>query len=368
MMRFHDPLILLLEVVVAALGWYLLRRNKRDPFLGFPALGWRRHLDTPLLYRFPRLPRALFVAALAVAVIALARPQVRGGGRLTGKGADFMIALDMSASMNAVDMSPARIQAYHAMGKEPPNRFKLAISTIKRFILSRSEDRIGLVIFAKKAYLMFPPTLDYDAIFDILDGLVLDDGRRNGQGGCLNDCTIPGSATAIGDALAKAYNRLRDSKAKSKNIILITDGANNAGKIQPETVAKYIADQPKNKRARVFSFLVGSPKYTYMPVINPFTGGFMRDNNGLLMYQEPKQPMDVNPKLLAKISKMTHGKFFRTAKASDFRRTFAKLAKTEFKMPRVRTYDEAFVPLVGLAFALLALGGLLELTIYRRFP
>lgn len=366
-MRFHDPLILLLEVVVVALGWYLMRMRKRDTVMAFPSLKWRKDLYTPVWYRFPRLPEALFVAALALAVIAMARPQVREWGRLTGKGSDFMIALDMSASMNAVDMSPNRIQSFHEIGKEPPNRFKLAVSTIKRFILSRSEDRIGLVVFSEKAYLMFPPTLDYDAIFNILDGLVLDDGRRTKQGGCMNDCTIPGGATAIGDALAKAYNRLRDSKAKSKNIILITDGANNAGKIQPKTVAKYIADQPKSKRARIFSFLVGSPKYTYTPVVDPFTGEFMR-RNGLLVYQEPRQALAVNPKLLAKVSKMTSGTFFRTAKASDFRKAFAKLAKTQFKMPKLATFDEAFGPLLGLAFLLIALGEILALTVYRRFP
>ena len=365
-MRFQNPLILLLEVVVVALGWYLLRR-RRDPFMYFPSLKWHKALDLPLQYRFPRLPQALFVTALAIAVIAMARPQVRGGGRLTGKGSDFMIAMDMSASMNAVDMSPERINTYHAMGKEPPNRFRLAINTIKRFILSREEDRIGLVVFSEKAFLMFPPTLDYDAIFNILDGLVLDDGRRNGKGGCMNDCTIPGGATAIGDALAKAYNRLRESKAKSKNIILITDGANNAGKIQPETVAKYINDQPKEKRAKIFSFLVGSPKYTYTPVVNPFNGEFMRQN-GMLVYQEPRQALDINPKLLAKVSKMTSGIFFRTVKASDFRKAFAKLAKTRFKMPKKKTFNEAFAPVLSLAFLLMALGEILALTVYRRFP
>jgi len=366
-MRFHDPLMLLLEIVVAGLGWYLMRARKRDTFISFPSMKWRKELPATVWYRFPRLPEAMFIAALAIGVIALARPQVRGGGRLTGKGSDFMIALDMSASMNAVDMPPNRIKSYHAIGKEPPNRFKLAVNTIKKFILSRAEDRIGLVVFSEKAYLMFPPTLDYDAIFNILDGLVLDDGRRNSQGGCMNDCTIPGGATAIGDAMAKAYNRLRDSKAKSKNIILITDGANNAGKIQPETVAKYIADQPKTKRAKIFSFLVGNSKDTYTPVVNPFNGDFMRQS-GLLVYQRPRQSLNVNPKLLKKVSKMTGGVFFRTAKASDFSKAFAKLAKTRFKMPKIKTYDEAFMPLAGLAFLLIALGAMLGLTVYRRFP
>ena len=368
-MRLESPWLLLLEVLVGLAGWYLLSGRRREVSLWFPSLGWRKSVFSPWWHRFPQLPRWLFVMSAAVAVLALARPQVRGGYSLTGEGADFMIVLDMSVSMNAVDMSPQEIEAYHARGQEPPNRFELAIDMIKKFIATRQQDRVGLVVFARRAYLMFPPTLDYDAILEIIDGLVLDDGRRTTRtSGCINGCTIEGDATAIGDALAKAYNRLKDSNAKSKNIILITDGANNAGKIQPQTIAKYISQQPKEKQAKVYSFLVGDPKYTFVPVVNPFTNEFVRGPDGMLVYDVPKQPFDINPELLQRISKLTGGKFFRTARASDFKRAFSKLVKTKFKLPKVVAYKEAFEPLAWLALVLLALGGVLEFTLFRRFP
>jgi len=369
-MRFESPYLLLLLVPAFAVVFYaLFLERKRPAVLKFPTTIWVKKASLGVLSRLHILPRILQGIGLVLAVFALARPQVEKTVELSGGGSDIVIALDMSGSMNAVDMSPDEIMRYHGMKKEPPNRFETARDVLRRFIVSGGNNRIGLVIFSSKAWLKFPLTLDKQAMLRILDSLVLDDGvRGQDPNQCLNNCTITGEATAIGDALGRAYRRLQWSDAKSRAIILITDGDNNAGKVNPEEVAKFIAEDSKSNPVRVFTFLVGGGEYVYMPARDPFTGRVLRTPDGLMVYEKPEQDFPVNPPLLKKIAETTGGAYFEASTEKEFREEFEKLEKTEFKELGLRSYHEEFKPFVILSFLCFLLGEALSLTVFRRWP
>jgi Ca-activated chloride channel family protein len=368
-MRFESPLLLLLLIPAVAIIGYGLRRLSASPaFLRFPSLDAVRRAHPSRLGRLVNLPRWLQALALILAIVALARPQLEDPAELTGEGADFVIALDMSGSMNAVDMPPERIVAMQQAGREPPNRFEAARDVLRRFIRSRDQDRIGLVIFAGKAYVKFPLTMDQEAMLRILDELVLDDRSRNAAETCANGCTITGESTAIGDALARAFKRVEASESRSRNIILITDGDNNAGTAAPEEVARFIGQQSPERPIHVYPFLVGGGEHTYMPAFHQHTGRLLRTPDGLRVYEQPDQPFPVNPELLGQVADLTGGAFFEAPTEDAFRQAFSDLEKTRFTSPTVRRYREAFLGPLGVAIALLLVGEVLAMTVWRRWP
>jgi Ca-activated chloride channel family protein len=368
-MRLESPLLLLLLVPLGLLlAWSLHRLRVAPPALRFPTLAHVRAARPSMMGRFADLPRWLQGAAVILMVAALARPQIEDAEELTGEGADFVIALDMSGSMNALDMTSERILEYHRAGREPPNRFEAARETLEAFIRSRSQDRIGLVIFSDRAWVKFPLTLDRDAMLRILDGLVLDDRTRSGTGNCTNQCTIPGEATAIGDALARAYKRLEDSSTRSRNIILITDGDNNAGTAAPEEVARFIGQQSPDRPVRIWTFLVGTGLQTFMPAFNQFANRPLRTPEGFQVYEQLAEPFPVNTALLQEIADLTGGSFFEAASEADFRKHFQDLEKTEFVQPASTRWREAFMPFLAAGFFLFLLGEVLGLTVWRRWP
>ena len=370
-MRFESPWLLLVALPAALAVFWVLRRLARKPVaLRFPTLARVAACRPPPLSRLAWVPAAMAAAAVALALVALARPQMAATGEIAGEGADFVIALDMSGSMNAVDMPPERIMDYHREGREPPNRFESARETIKQFILSRDADRVGLVVFASNAYVKFPLTLDKDAMTRILDGLVLDDGVRlpGSDSGCVNGCTINGDSTAIGDALGRAWKRLEESTSKSRTIVLITDGDNNAGKAAPEEVARFIGEQSADRPVHVYTFLVGTGQDTFMPARNPFNGAPVSTATGQRVYERPKEKFPVNPGLLKEVARLTGGKYLEATSEADFRKEFMDLEKTEFRTPALERWDEAFLPPVVAALALLALGQVLGLAVLRRWP
>lgn len=368
-MRFESLWLLVVVVpVLAAVAYGLWQARTRPTVLRFPTLSLLMKARPPWWHRWVFLPRALQAAALVLAVVALARPQIEDPQEITGEGMDFVIALDMSGSMNAVDMEPEDIIAYHNEGQEPPNRFETARSVLKFFILSRHQDRIGLVIFSSKAWVKFPLTMDREAMLRILDGLVLDDGVRGPHGTCMNGCTITGEATAIGDALGRAYKRLEYSDTKSRNIILITDGDNNAGSVAPEEVARFIANETKERPVRVFTFLAGTGENTYMPARNPFTGQPILTAEGFRVYERPREPFPVNPTLLKTIAETTGGAYFEADTEVEFWQAFEDLEKTELQTLASRRWREAYHLPLGVAMVLLFLGESLGLSVFRRWP
>jgi len=369
--RFESPWFLLLLIpVFLAIVLGLRRQRRLPPALLFPSIGEAKALPRSFRASWPNLPRGLQGVAALLAVVALARPQLPEADLMSGEGADYAIVLDMSGSMNAVDRKAEEILEWHRKGQEPPNRFETARQVLREFIRDRVGDRVAMVIFSSRAWVKFPLTMDRDAMLRILDSLVLDDRTRGGPGAetCTNGCTITGEATAIGDALARAYRRLEDSPARSRNIILITDGDNNAGKADPLEVARFIAQQSPDRPVRVWTFLVGTGRETWLPAVHEFTGQPLRTAEGLRVYERPDQPFPVNPDLLRSIAEATGGRAFEAASAEEFRKAFEDLERTEFTSVPMRQWRDIFLWPLALALVLLGAGEALDLTAWRRWP
>jgi Ca-activated chloride channel family protein len=324
-------LLLLLAVPLAALALRLDRR--RAPRLRHPRAAAIARGGRGPVARLWWLPQALVVAGLALAAAALARPQSRDRlpERQSVEGIDIVIALDLSTSMKAADF-------------KPQNRLHVAKEVLKDFIGRRRTDRIGLVVFAGDAYTQAPLTLDHGILRALVDQLrfgVIEDG------------------TAIGNAIATAVNRLRESDAKSKVIILITDGDSNAGQISPLEAAGIA----RSLGVRVFPILVGTGGLVPYPVGT--------DLFGQTVY-EPR-PFPVNPELLQEIARVTGGAY---ANANDKAELERGLQAVLDRMEKTRIFEataaprvaELFPRLLEPAFWLAALGLLLGLTRWRSFP
>ena len=324
-------LLLLLAVPLVILALAFERRwapRLRHPRAALIAAGGRG-----LAARLWWLPQALVLAALALSAVALARPQAREREpeKQTVEGIDIVIALDLSTSMRAADF-------------KPKDRFHVAKEVLKDFIGRRTTDRIGLVVFAGDAYTQSPLTLDYAVLRTLVDQL---------QIGVVED------GTAIGNALATSLNRLRESDAKSKVVILITDGESNAGQISPREAAGIA----KTMGIRVFPILVGK-------------GGLVPYPVGVDLFGQPvyqPMPFDVNPQLLKEIAETTGGAF---ATAGDKGELERGLQQVLDRMEKTRIFEttassrvvELFPRLLWPAFWLAALGLVLGLTRFRSFP
>jgi len=269
------------------------------------------------------------VVALALLALALARPQTRDrGARVEVEGLDIMLALDLSNSMEAMDLMPNRLEA--------------AKKVIDRFIARRRSDRIGLVVFGKEAYTQCPLTLDYAVLRNMLAEL-----RIN---------LIDGKATAIGNALGVSLARLRKSDAKSRVVILLTDGDNNAGNVTPRQAARYASAM----KVKVFTILMG-------PSGNEPT----RARDALGRPMQLRQRFPVNPKLLEEIAATTGGKSYlatdRRALEENFEQILDELDKsTRRDIPAV--YSDAYLPFVSLALLLMLMEVLLRLSRFKEFP
>ena len=318
-----------------------------------------------LVARLWWVPGLLRVAAVTLLVLVAARPQTEDRQVVTGEGVDIMLALDMSASMNAIDMSADELQAALDDGERPKNRFVAARDILETFIMSRRQDRLGLVIFGPEAWLKYPLTLDYSRLVATLGGLVLDAGYKDQMTGqCINGCTISGAGTAIGDALGRAYNRLRRSKAATKLVILITDGKQEAGSLDPLAIARHIHGLPADQRVLVYTFLVGSQEDTWLPQVD-LRGRPVLDASGLPVYARPPRAFPVDPELLRRIADLTGGKFYESYNEEKFQEDVADLERTVFSTEVHINRSDVFAPLLLWAFCLLLLEWLLRFTRWR---
>lgn len=275
----------------------------------------------------------LKVTAFVLAVIALARPQEEGAEKRdnTVEGIDIVIALDVSTSMEAADF-------------RPNNRLFVAKEVLSEFITSRQNDRIGLVVFSGSAYTQAPLTLDYGVLKEVVSQLrtrVLEDG------------------TAIGDALATSLNRLRDSDAQSRVVVLITDGDNNAGNLSPTDAAA----MAKALNIPVYPILVGKGGRV------PFPQG--TDLFGQTVWREVEIP--VNPQLLENIAQETGGKFYRATDRETFKSGLKRVldSLTRSKLLEggvIRNVTEHFQPWLWAAFLCWLLEVFLAATWLRVFP
>jgi len=333
-LQLSEPWFLLGFVAVAAVAAVLVWRHKKkkDPVLRYSSAQLVQGLPTTIWARLWWLPDALRLLALSLFVVALARPQIMGEpDRDEAEGIDIVLAIDTSGSMRAADF-------------QPKDRMTVALSSIEAFVKQRTRDRIGLVVFAGEAASWVPLTLDYSLIAQMLEEV---------QVGMLPD------GTAIGSALGTALNRLRQSDAKSRVVVLLTDGDNNAGNISP----KKAADFAKELGVQVYTILIGKQG----PV--PFPAG--KDIFGRDVFQDVTVP--TNPALLQEIADKTGGQAY---VATDGEELDARLSEVLDTLDRTRLEatvystpkDEWFAGFLLAGLLLLAAEMLLSATRLRRFP
>jgi len=323
MIRFASPWLLLLALVVVVRVALAIRdRRKRFGAFTFSSLS----LVAPKSPKLAGVPFLLECAAALLLVVAMARPQrVTRLASNDRYGIDIVVALDASGSMAAEDFRPR-------------NRFAVAKDLIGDFVAHRVDDRIGIVIFGARAATRVPITYDRDVAQAILDRAQV---GENGDG------------TAIGSAIATAVNRLRTSKSRSRIIILVTDGVNNSGSIEPMTAAQIAAKEG----IKIYTVGVGSRGPVPIPIKrqDPFSGEIVTT------YQVVRA--DIDEETLAAIAKTTGGEYFRATTANTMRDVLARidtLEKTRLTAPKSEKVDELyFRPLAAgmLAFALSLLGG-----------
>jgi Ca-activated chloride channel homolog len=332
-LAFHSPQALWGLLLVPVLLYQAWRERQRRATLRFSAAHvFARQGRGLRAYLLPALP-LLRVIAVVAAIIAIARPQSRDARvrDLSVEGIDIVVALDLSTSMEAGDF-------------RPQNRLHVAKEVLAEFISNRVNDRIGLVVFAGAAYTQAPLTLDYGVLSEVLKQLrtrVLEDG------------------TAIGDALATSLNRLRDSDAKSRVVVLITDGDNNAGKISPIDAA----NMAKSLKIPVYTILVGKGGKV------PFPQG--QDLFGNTVWRDTEIP--INPELLQDIAATTGGEYYRATDPEGLKQGLQQVLDSLERSKLMEggasaTYREDFHPYLLLAFGLAALELLLRASFLRVFP
>jgi Ca-activated chloride channel family protein len=308
--------------VIAVIVWLLRRRWQRYPF----PLGGRDATHRPGRFSATSTAGVLVAMAFAPLAVSLARPQEVLSRQLEhAEGVDMVIALDVSGSMAALDFQPS-------------DRLGVAKETIARFLERRPHDRIGLVIFAGAAVTICPLTLDHEVADHLLEQVALR--------------TLP-DGTAIGLGLGTAVNRLRASTSDSKVVVLVTDGSNNAGQLDPRTAAELARDE----EITVHTVLVGRGGKVPIPVR-------MRDpRTGREFSQIQNVDVDINPELLAEIARSTGGTSFRARDPEALTEVFSeidRMEKTVFTSTRLVRYRERFEPWALAALVLLAAGVILE--------
>jgi Ca-activated chloride channel family protein len=333
MMQFKDPLLLLLIIPVIAFAiWVGRERHKRVGFIFPTLLGLS---DTPSTLRL-RAARGLIVLrtlTLILIVIALARPtRVLGKGAVRKEGIDIMLVLDASTSMLAEDFTIA--------GKRT-NRVDVVKSVVRDFVRARPDDRIGLVAFGSVAVTVSPLTLDHDWLIANLERV---------KAGFLRD------GTAVGTAIMLGLNRIKDSTAKSRILILLTDGINNAGRIAPLTAA----EAAKAVGIKIYTIGAGSRG----PVPYPF-----QDRTGNIIYQNIL--LDIDETTLERIASLTDGQYFRATDTASLKRIYQeidRLEKVTFQEKGYEQQDERFTPFALAALFLIVLESILRSTILKTIP
>lgn len=316
--------LLLLVPVLAAIQFLW---KKRSAHFKHSYLGREKPLPITWKARLVHLPFLLRLVALAAVVLVLARPQSTLRREQVSRNAiDIVISLDISSSMLAQDFKPDRIQAAKKISRQ--------------FIAKRPEDRIGLVIFAGESFTQCPVTTDHAVLLNLLDEV---------KTGMLQD------GTAIGMGLATAVERLKESEAKSKVIILLTDGVNNSGFVDPRTAAEIA----RAFGVRVYTVGVGTMGQAPFPMQTPF---------GVQMQMVD---VEIDEKLMEEIAETTNGKYFRATnnrKLEEIYDEIDRLEKTLIQVMEFSRYSEEFLPLALIALGALLLEFLLRYLIIKKIP
>jgi len=330
--------LLLLLLAIPYIIWYVMYRKKSEPTIRMADTSVFRF--APRSWRVTLMPLQLLLRLLAFSllVVALARPQTHNSwNNETVEGIDIMLAIDVSTSMLAEDLKD------HSQGIQ--NRLEAAKAVAASFIADRPNDNIGLTIFAGEAFTQCPMTIDHASLLSLLQNVRTDIAAK----GLIED------GTAIGMGLANAVSRLKDSKAKSRVVILLTDGSNNRGDISPMTAAEIA----KSLGIRVYTIGVGTNGTAPYP---------MQVGGGVQYIQ---LPVEIDTKTLSDIAHETQGQFYRATNAEELRNIYHeidKLEKSKLNVHRVSRKYEAYQPFALAALLALLLEILFRITLFRRIP
>jgi Ca-activated chloride channel family protein len=323
--------LFLLLLMIPYLIWYLMFRKKSEPTMRMSDT--RAYRYAPRSWRVTLMPLQLLLrlAVFVLLVLVLARPQTQNSWKNeTMEGIDIMLAMDVSTSMLAEDLKPNRIEAAKKVAAD--------------FIIGRPNDNIGLTIFAGEAFTQCPMTTDHASLLNLLHNVRTDIAQRLIEDG-----------TAIGMGLANAVSRLKDSKAKSKVVILLTDGSNNRGDLSPMTAAEIA----KSFGIRVYTIGVGTNKVAPYPM--SVAGGVQYINI----------PVEIDTKMLNDIAAATDGDFYRATNNKELQQIYKEIDKLEKSKLNVKKYSkryEAYQPYAIAAVILLLLEILLRITVFRKLP
>ena len=324
--------LLLLVLIIPYLIWYVMYRKKAEPTMRMSDTFAFRYAPKNWKVMLMPLSMILRILAFTMTVLVLARPQTQNSwSNRSVEGIDIMLAMDVSTSMLAEDLKPNRIEAAKQVASE--------------FIAGRPDDNIGLSIFAGEAFTQCPMTTDHASLLNLLMNVRTDIAAR----GLIED------GTAIGMGLANAVSRLKESKAKSKVVILLTDGSNNRGDISPMTAAEIA----KSLGIRVYTIGVGTNNVAPYPM--PVAGGVQYVNI----------PVEIDTKTLSEIAVATEGDFYRATNTRELRNIYKEIDQLEKSLLNVKTFSkryEAYQPFALVAVLALLLEILLRITIFRRIP
>lgn len=328
----HPAYFLLLLLLVPYIIWYILKGRKSEPSLRVSTT--RMYATMPKSYKvyLRHVPFVLRMIALSLLIVVLARPQSTDSWQSSEiEGIDIMLAVDVSTSMLAEDLKPNRLEAAKQVAAD--------------FINGRPNDNIGLTIFAGQSFTQSPLTVDHTVLLNLFNSVSCDMATN----GIIED------GTAIGLGIANAVSRLKDSKAKSKVVILLTDGSNNRGDISPLTAAEIA----KTYGIRVYTIGVGSNGTAPYPY--PTMGGVQYIN----------VPVEIDESTLQQIAKTSDGQYYRATSNSKLKEVYEeidKLEKTKLNVKDFSRKSEEYMPFALWAMVCLILEVLLRLTILRRIP
>lgn len=329
-MQFANPKFLWLFLFfIPLIIWYVWRWRRAYPSLGISTLQSVEKLGTPLRASLRHLLFVLRLAALGCLIIILARPQLKDNWQSSStEGTDIVIAMDVSSSMLARDLKPDRLEA--------------SKDVATKFISQRPDDNIGIVIFAGESLTGIPLTIDHNAVINYLQSVkpeMLADG------------------TAIGDGIATSINRIKQGKAKSKSIILLTDGSNNTGLVAPPSAAEIA----RNNKIKIYTIGLGTNGMAEAPD--------HIDQFGRIVYSRQKVQFD--EATLQKISQTTGGKYFRATDNRTLSNIFSEIDQLEKTKMDVRHFshtEDNFMPWAWFLFAIVGIELLLRYTWLRSLP
>jgi Ca-activated chloride channel family protein len=323
----NSEFLFLLLVIPILIYWYVRKQSKSQSDIQFSAVDVFKTIKRTSAEWLRHVLFVLRILAIALLIVGFARPQkLSRGENIYTEGIDIVMVLDISGSMLAEDFRPNRIEAAKQVAGE--------------FIEGRTTDRIGLVVFSGQSFTQCPMTADYGVIRNLLTQV---------KSGMIED------GTAIGMAISTGVGRLKDSKAKSKVMILLTDGINNRGAVDPITAAQ----MAQTFGIRIYTVGVGSMGEAPYPVQTP------------LGVQYATIPVEIDEKMLKEIADMTGGKYFRATDNKKLRQIYSeidKMEKTRVEVKEYRRYQELFYGYVGLGLALLLCEIGLSNTVFRKIP